>query len=265
MPPLHVLLPELERAASRRVEAPLLAEIDDKDLRDLLLKIVDTYQQRLSDPYNYLRQLAIEAQEQHADLVKAREDLVHVRAQFLERLLEIITPAVPALLGPVVESRIRVRGQNEQTEKHALLRGFELVDGKRRAGAGAKKFRISGRSWWIVALTPEDKGDEVTPRYACLEYEGEADEDAGVERWTAQVQLCTPEEVAERIGESVRTKKAGWDGNAVESKEPLEILVDSVLGRLRSAASEKTAQITKSTWTSIQRVEQALDVLRGDL
>lgn len=265
VPPLHVLIPEIERVAAKRVESPMLADLDAAELRDVLVRVVDTYQQRLSDPYNYLRVLSDEAQEKHSDLVEAREHLVEVRAKFLERLLEIVTPAVPSLLGPVTRERWLQKGSQARSEQHELLRGFELVDGKRRSSAG----KITGRSWWIVALAPEDRGDEVTPRYACLEYTGEADDKQGTEHWTTSVQLCPPEWIADKIGESTRTKKKvegmSWDPSAPHEaqRDPLEVLVDSVLGRLRAASSDKTATITQDTWASVERVEAALVVLRG--
>ncbi len=264
-PPLHVLIPEIERVAAKRVESPMLAELEADELRDVLVRVVDMYQGQLSDPYNYLRVLSDAAQQQHGDLVQAREHLLEVRARFLERLLELVTPAVPALLGPVTKEFWKQKGSNERREEHDLLRGFELVDGKRRSSAG----KITGRSWWVVALAPEDKGDECTPRYACLEYTGETDEKQGSEHWSTAVQLCPPEYVAEKIGESVRKKAkvegTAWDPSAPhdQQRDPLEFLVDSVVGRLRAAGSDKTAALTQGTWASVERVETALAVLRG--
>lgn len=267
MPPMHVLLSELERAAGTRGEVTILSDMDEVELRTMLLRVVEQYQARLADPFSYMRLLVHEAQEKHADLVEAREHLVDARARFLETLLEIVTPAVPALLGPVTENYYKIKGQNDRRSEHALLRGFELVDGRRRGSVGAKQFKITGRSWWIVTLTPEEKSDEVRPRYACVEYDGEADDES--ETWTATIDLCTPEDVAANIGESAKVKTkvdVSWNGGGgyEKQKDPLEVLVGSVLSRIRSAGSDRTAGLTQQTWDSIALVEQALKVMRGE-
>jgi hypothetical protein len=267
VPPLHVLLPEIERAAQRRVDSPVLAELDAHELRDLLYDVVATYQRRLADPSHYVDVLVGEAHERHADLVEARERRIEVRALFLERLLDVITPAVPALIGPVVQECRRQKGQPELRQEHVLLRGFELVADIRRPQLAKKKFSITGRSWWVVTLAPEEKTDEVAPRYAYLEYDGEADEDEGSEHWWTHVHLCTPLEVAETIGDvrvsNANAPRTSGDRTPRGDDDPFAQLVASVLGRLRAAGSEKTATLTEDTWQHVQRIETALAVLRG--
>lgn len=225
-PPTHVLLRDIERSIERSVESPMLEDMNAHELRACVYDLVTAYQKELADPAIYLERLAGIACEHREKIGEARGRSVAAREAVLRRLLDIVQPAMAALLGPVPAETWNLPGQHGQRLDHAFLRGFELVDGKRKSPAGPGRFTISGKSWWIVALPPEN-GEPVNPRYVCLEHSGSVDDHReGQGHALCDPQLVTVAEAAEQIRD-----------------DAFQELIAVVVRRLRKLAADKQNDI----------------------
>lgn len=174
--PLHVLRPALEHAVEKRREAAEIASMSEGDLRQLVYQLVEHYSRELGSPSLYLERLVQQAEDRRDESREATERSVTARESVLRQILEIIEPALPAMLGPVPAETWNEPGQHGHRTDHPLLRGFELLDGMRKSPQGHGRQLVSGRSWWIVALPPD--GDEMvrtTARIAALDHGGELD------------------------------------------------------------------------------------------
>jgi hypothetical protein len=250
LPPLHVVLPQLEQAAKQRTEAAILLDLSPAELRGLLYEVIRTHEIELADPSLYLARLGDKARADADTLNEARCDSLEVRTAILDCLLETLRSSIGSLLGPVVIDawqRPSHSNLDEQIDPH--LRGFELVDGLKRGQVGKNRFERSGESLWIVALAPVESviDHDYDPRYAILEHHGEeTPTESGTEThsWNL-VNLVTAEIAAEKIRD-----------------DKLEAMIESVIRRLRSAASGKQDDLASRIERAVRRLEHGLRALR---
>jgi hypothetical protein len=246
MQPLHVMLPEIEQAVERRVECKAVNDLDEGDLRQLVYAIVESYQRELGDPALYLERLVEQSDARRDEVEAATERSVSVREAVLRQLLEILGPAMPALLGPVPAETWNQSGQHEQRTDHPVLRGFELLDGMRKGPVGRGRFAITGRSWWIVALRPEDASTRCTARYAALEHTGEVDDHRGGQgHHCCEVRLVSVAEAALEIRDDVFDK-----------------VIAAAIRRLRAVASDQQKFFAERADKGASMLQNALRVLK---
>ncbi len=246
MQPLHVVLPEIEIAVEQRREANALSGLDATDLRALVYQLVESYQRELSDPTIYLKRMVLQARERRVETREISDRAEYARESVLIRLLDSIGPALPAMLGPVPGDMWNEPGSHATRHDHPVLRGFELIDGVRKGAIGRGRFAVSGRSWWIVALPPDDEQSAVTGRYAVLEHGGEVDEHREGQGHTfCDVKLVTVGEAAQEIRDA-----------------DFEQLVTSVVRRLRSVSSDGHVDLVERTEARIEAFQAALRAIR---
>jgi len=249
--PLHVILPQLERAARDRVALPVLEHMEADELRELLYEVVRTHDVELSDPAAYLARLGDRARADADALTEAREVSLIVRAEILDCVLEALRSAVGALLGPiVVDAWQRVGKSNVEETNDAYLRGFELVNGITRGQTSKTRFERSGESVWIVALAPSEAVTEhdYDPRFAIVEHHGEelVTETGGKESHIWNVVNIVPVETA---AEKIRDDK-------------LEAMIETVIKRLRSASNGKQSDLAIRINRATKRLEHGLRALQ---
>jgi len=247
MQPLHVVLPQIELAVEQRREAAALAGLDASDLRGLLYQLVETYQRELADPAVYLERLVAQARERRVETREISERAQYARESVLRRVLEVIAPALPAMLGPVPGDVWNEPGNHAQRHDHPVLRGFELIDGMRKGPVGRGRFAVSGRSWWIVALPPDDEhAQAVTGRYAAVDHMGEVDDHrTGQGHTFCDVKLVTVAQAAEEIRDN-----------------DFEQLVTALVRRLRSVSSNGHVELVARTEERIEAFQAALRAIR---
>lgn len=221
MQPLHVLLPDLEHAVERRRDAAALDTYGRAEIEQLLYQIVEHYVRELADPRIYLQRLVQQTEDRRDECTEATERSVQAREAVLRAVLEIIQPALPALLGPVPTETWNEPGRHGQRTDHPLLRGFELLDGMRKGPVGSGRVAVSGRSWWLVALEPDDPHVRVTARVAALDHVGELDTHReGNGQTYCDIKLVTIADAASQIRDDMFDK-----------------LIAAVVRRLRSVSS----------------------------
>ncbi len=246
MQPLHIVLPQIETAVEQRREAAALAGLDAAELRTLLYQLVEAYQRELADPALYLERLVTQARERRVETRDVADRAEYAREAVLSRLLELIAPALPAMLGPVPDDMWNEPGSHAQRHDHAVLRGFELIDGMRKGPIGRGRFAVSGRSWWIVALPPDDDQKPVHGKYAALDHGGEVDDHrTGQGHTFCEVKPVTVGEAAQEIRDA-----------------DFEQLLTSVLRRLRSVSSDGHVDLLERTETRITALQEALRAIR---
>lgn len=237
--PIHVLLPDLEHAVERKRELEAIAAFDKGDLKNLLYQIVEHYLRELGSPSTYLERLVLQSEDRREECREAVERSVGARESVLRSLLEIIQPSLPALLGPVPTETWNEPGRHGQRTDHPLLRGFELLDGMRKAPSGPGRVIVSGRSWWLVALPPDDaESERVTARIAAMEHGGELDTHReGNGQTFCDIQLVSIAEAAAQIRD-----------------DHFDKVIAAVVRRLRSVGSNAQKEITA-------RADMAADTL----
>ena len=245
LPPLHVLLPELERAVASKTESPALRAMTKPELESTVYSLISCYQAELSDPENFLGRLADGARANGAALGEAKADSLEIRAVAMDRLLEVLRPAAGALVGPIVRDVWHRTGRNDHEEIDPLLRGFELLDGCKKGQVGKGRYERSGESLWIVVLAPVEAGIEhdFDPRYAAIEHTGETAEDHESHAWNL-VRLVTVDEAA-----------------AMVRDDKFPDLFAGILKRLRSAASGRQDDLAARVREAMKRIEIALHTL----
>ena len=238
MPPLHVLIPALEHAVEKRRECEALNALSHGDTKQLVYQLVEHHQRELADPATYLERLVQQTEDRRDTNREAVEISIGAREAVLRRMLEILEPAMPALLGPVPAETWNEPGRHGERVDHPYLRGFELLDGMRKGPGGAGRQIVSGRSWWIVALVPDDEQVRVTARFAALDHVGELDlhREGQGQTW-CDVHLVKIPEAAAAIRDDVFDK-----------------VLAAAVRRLRAVASEGQKEIAA-------RAESAAEVL----
>lgn len=247
MQPLHIVLPQIELAVEQRREAAALAKLDASDLRALLYQLVEAYQRELGDPSVYLERLVEQAKERRVETREIAERAEYAREAVLRRVLEVIAPALPAMLGPVPGDVWNEPGNHAQRHDHPVLRGFELIDGMRKGPVGRGRFAVSGRSWWIVALPPDDEHEQaVSGRYAAIDHFGEVDDHrTGQGHTFCEVKIVKVSEAAQEIRDA-----------------DFEQLVTSLVRRLRSVSSDGHVELVEKTEGRIEAFQAALRAIR---
>lgn len=248
--PLHLILPQLERAARDRVALPLLEDMAADELRDLLYEVVRTHDIELSDPAAYLARMGDRARADADAVTEAREVSLLVRAEILDCVLETLRSATGALLGPIVVDAHQREGKSnleETIDPH--LRGFELVGGLTRGQTSKTRYERSGESVWIVALAPSEAviDHDYDPRFAIIEHHGEETvTDTGKEShaWNV-INIVSVETAAEKIRD-----------------DKLEAMIEAVIKRLRSASNGKQADLATRISRATKRLEHGLRALQ---
>lgn len=248
--PLHVILPQLERAARDRVALPVLEHMEADELRELLYEVVRTHDIELSDPAAYLARLGDRARADADSLTESREVSLLVRIEILDCILETLRSPMGALLGPiVVDAWQRVGKSNMEETTDPYLRGFELVCGLTRGQTSKTRFERSGESVWIVALAPSEAVTEhdYDPRFAIVEHHGEEIvTESGKESHVWNVINIVPVETA---AEKIRDDK-------------LEVMIETVIKRLRSASNGKQSDLAVRIGRATKRLEHGLRALQ---
>ena len=248
MPPLHVLLPELERAVERKIEAAVLMALPAPDLRELVHLIVANYRLELAKPDAYLDRLIDSARVDGDTLTEARVDSLAARSNLLEHLLEVLRPGIGALVGPILRDIWHRPGKNDVEETDPLLRGFELVDGCKKGNVGKGRYERSGESLWIVVLAPVEPvvDHDYDPRYAVLEHSGETADEHESHAWNL-VRLVTVDEAASRVRD-----------------DKIADLFAGVLKRLRSAASGRNDDLAGKVREATRRIDRGLQAMEDE-
>ena len=247
LPPLHVLLPELERAVDRKIEAAALLALPAPDLRELVHQLVANYRLELADPDTHLGRLVDGARTDGDALTEAHEDSLTARSHLLEHLLEILRPGIGALVGPILRDTYHRPGQNDAEEIDPLLRGFELVDGCKKGNVGKGRYARSGESLWVVGLATPDPGvdHDYDPRYAVGEHSGETSDDHESHAWNL-VRLVTADDAAARVRD-----------------DKIADLLAGILKRLRSAASGRQDELAGRVREATRRIDLALQAMES--
>lgn len=247
MPPLHVLLPKLELAVDKRRESDALIALDLGETRQLVYQLVELRQRELADPDLYLRSLVQQAEDRRDENREAIERSVGAREAVLRHVFEIIEPALPSMLGPVPAETWNEPGRHGERVDHPLLRGFELLDGMRKAPGGNGRQIVSGRSWWLVALVPDsDELMRVTSRIAALDHGGELDTHReGQGQTYCDVVLVTIGEAAAQIRDDMFDK-----------------VLAAVIRRLRSVASDGQKEIAARSEAAADTLHIALRAMK---
>lgn len=245
LPPLHTLLPALERAVDNRVEAAPLLSLTAPDLRELVYQLVSTYRLELADPGTYLDRLGDGARSDGAALAEARSDSLIARANVLDGLLETLRTSIGALVGPIVRDTWHRHGKNDHEDTDPILRGFELVDGCKKGQVGKGRYERSGESLWIVVLAPVENviDHDFDPRYALLEHTGEVIEDGESHAWNI-VRLVTSDQAAEYVRD-----------------DKFADLFAGVIRRLRSAAGGRQGDLATKIREATRRIDLGLQAM----
>ena len=247
MPPLHVLLSALEYAVEKRRECEALNALNLGETKQLVYQLVEHHQRELADPATYLERLVQQTEDRRDTNREATELSIAAREAVLRRMLEILEPSMPSLLGPVPAETWNEPGRHGERVDHPLLRGFELLDGMRKAPGGAGRQIVSGRSWWIVALVPDDEQVRVTARFAALDHVGELDthREGQGQTW-CDVHLVPLAEAAAQIRDDVFDK-----------------VLAAALRRLRSVASDGQKEIAARAETAAETLHAAQAAMNG--
>jgi len=246
MPPLHTVLSALEHSVEKRRECDALIALDLGATRHLVYQLVEHYQRELATPSLYLGRLVQQAEDRRDTNREAIEMSIGAREAVLRRLLELLEPAMPALLGPVPAETWNEPGRHGERVDHPLLRGFELLDGMRKAPGGAGRQIVSGRSWWIVALVPDDESVRVTARIAALDHVGELDSHReGQGQTWCDVHLVTVAEAATQIRDDAFDK-----------------VLAACVRRLRSIASDGQKEIAARAEAAAETLHVALRAMK---
>lgn len=253
---LESVLPELERAVEDRVESKVLARLGDVELRDLVYQLVQRKRANAVDISKYFEELVSDASEKHSDFVTARDFSVIVRTDLLTRLLDVLKPALPGLVGPIVIKTTRSGNEHEKYVHHRTLCGFELLGGAKEGKVTPDLIQRSGRSWWIVARQVEDHPmglvvpvEPIEASYGILEHGGVIRRSPGG-TWQGEtldiVSKMSPEQAARQIRDD-------------KFVEVLRLLHK----RLVSLAAGKIAKTTDSLWKTARAIERAVQALEN--
>ncbi len=199
MKPLHQILPDLEGAVARRVPDPLVQQLGEGELRDLVYKLVDNYHRRYVDPDKWFDAMAVSVAERHSRFTQEKSNAKTVRAQILSRVLVMAGRVVPYIGGPV-RVQIERGGADQQLVNDPLLRGIELASSRKQLAQSDGTRAIVGRTWAIVMLAGRVAAPD--PRWAILDHVGSLDEKGfGQERIT--VSLSDHDELAEQLNDKM--------------------------------------------------------------
>jgi len=244
---LDSVLPELERAVDERVECVALSKLNREELHDVIYKLVERSRIGSLDPSRYFEQLVERATERHADMIEAHEHSVAIRAKVLRHLLDVVRPALPALMSPIVIRTQRDEDQAFDEEQfHPHLLGCELLNaekkGSRRRSGSFQP--ITGRSWWLVALPTEDRLDPMVARYAVANHSG-CRTSMGITR-SLDLRLTTVEEAAAQIHDEQFVK-----------------LIKSLHERLIAITGPKGSRLTDGLWSVADSLDMALTAMQS--
>ena len=251
---LDAVLPDIERAVADRVESMMLSRLDVGELRDLVYQLVAREHTGHLDPSEHFSALVNLASERHADMVAALDHSVRIRTEILTEILVVLRPALASLLGPIVVETIHnLEGHDERTH-HPLLRGFELLDGKREGPLGQGNVVRSGQSWLIVALVGDSRATGIDARYAVARHSGSRHDHSGCPSdcqdpggiTLSQIEPVTTEQAARQIRDN-----------------QFEKLLGVIHARLVSLCGKKVSRATTELWTVAEALQSALETIKA--